>query len=273
MMAMRRTAWVLVMVGAAWAAWRCRDQPARAPVRVATFNIETFPKNPGQVHGAFEAIRALDAPAVALQEIWDPGTVRRAAREQLGPSWRFEWSERARTGVLYDSDVLALVSTAELDDTIVAPKQKPVLEVTLAPRAGPAIEIYVVHLMWGSEGRAIRARQYQALTGMLARARHRDERAVILGDFNATEDGDRDDLERLAAATRLTWATEPLACSAFWDRDDGCATSRLDHVLSSEAPSDVRASGACAEGCELRDRCPAWVGEVSDHCPVTVTLP
>jgi endonuclease/exonuclease/phosphatase family metal-dependent hydrolase len=174
--------------------------------------------------------------------------------------------------VLYDGSVFTMQGSALHDDTIVAPKMKPVLEVRLGSRDGD-VQIFVVHLMWGSAGRELRARQLDALAGLLERERRRDARAVVMGDFNATEDDDRADLARIADATGMQWATEGLACSAFWDRDDGCATSRLDHVLSSEVPSGVEAGGACADGCELRDRCPAWVGEVSDHCPVTVTLP
>jgi endonuclease/exonuclease/phosphatase family metal-dependent hydrolase len=97
---------------------------------------------------------------------------------------------------------------------------------------------------------------------------------VVLGDFNATTGGDRADLAALARAAGLVWATEPLACSAFWDRDDGCPSSRLDHVLTWAAPASVAAAGACAtDGCAWHDRCPLYADEVSDHCPVVVSVP
>lgn len=91
-----------------------------------------------------------------------------------------------------------------------------------------------------------------------------------MGDFNATEASDRDDLAALARGTGLTWASEPLACSAFWERLDDCPTSRLDHVLTWRDPASVVARGACEEGCDRRDSCPLYRREISDHCPVTV---
>jgi endonuclease/exonuclease/phosphatase family metal-dependent hydrolase len=100
-----------------------------------------------------------------------------------------------------------------------------------------------------------------------------DERLVVLGDFNATEAADRRDLARLAAATALVWASEPLACTAFWDRDDGCPRSRLDHMLASTRPTSIAATGACASaGCEWEASCPVYADAVSDHCPVVATF-
>jgi len=97
---------------------------------------------------------------------------------------------------------------------------------------------------------------------------------VLLGDFNATEIGDRDDLALLARDMNMVWASEPLACTAFWSREDSCPRSRLDHVLTWTAPATIEIAGACArEGCDTQARCPIYAHEVSDHCPVIVTFP
>ena len=270
-------------VGLAFAvglSWPRHDGPP--PLRVATFNIETFPKNDAQVEGAFDQIAALGADAIAVQEIQDPGVFVAAAARRLGPTWRFVHASSLppgsrysdHLGVLFDGDKLALVDETLHDDTRLDGRHKPTFEVRLRPRdGGPVVQIFVVHLKAGSEGRDIRHRQYAALTDLIVHARRAGERTILLGDFNATEEGDRDDLAMLAARTGLAWETEALPCSAFWDRADDCPTSRLDHVLGWRVAGAVVARGACADGCELRDRCPAWVGEVSDHCPVTVTLP
>jgi len=97
---------------------------------------------------------------------------------------------------------------------------------------------------------------------------------VLLGDFNATGDEDRADLASLASASGLTWATERLACTSLWERDDGCFRARLDHILTTGAPAFVDVAGACAtDGCDTQDRCPLYRDVVSDHCPVAVSLP
>src|SRR5262245_4341716 len=62
-----------------------------APVRVATFNIRMFPESERQVQGAFELIRELDVPIVAVQEITDPKVFAERAADLLGPNWKVEF--------------------------------------------------------------------------------------------------------------------------------------------------------------------------------------
>ena len=264
---------VLVAVLVMWT--RCRE--SHHPAHLATFNIEIFPHSEAQVDGAFAEIAALDADAIAVQEIIEPDRFAREAQARLGPSWKFAHANTmpigsrysVHVGVLYDGDAYTLRGTQLHDDTRLDGSHKPVLEVDLE-RGGELLQIFVVHFKSGSAFRPIRAQQFRALERILAR--RPGAQRVVLGDFNATSDGDRDDLARVAAATGLHWVTEPLACSAFWERDDGCATSRLDHVLA-WAPGDAIARGGCAAGCEMRDSCPLYVDQVSDHCPIEVTIP
>jgi hypothetical protein len=256
----------------------CPKEPP--PLRVATFNIETFPKNPGQIEGAFDEIARLGVGALAVQEIFDPGVFAEAANRRLGPSWRFVHTETmppgsrysVHVGVLFDGEQLELVSETVHGETRLDGRHKPTFEVRLRPKGGGEIvQIFVVHFKSGTDGRAVRERQFEALGDLLLAARRPDERTMVMGDFNTTELDDRDDLALLSARTGLQWNTEALECSAFWDRRDDCATSRLDHVLSWSRATTVVASGACLDGCEIRDRCPLYSDEVSDHCPVTVS--
>lgn len=265
------------MIGIAVAWWApCRDRD-RAPIRIATFNIENFPKHAAQAVAAFDELARLDASVVGLQEIVDPALFDREARRRLGPAWRTELvrtSDRAPShhlGVLFDSRAWTHVATTIHDDTRLDGGHKPAIEVALRDRRGEVLRVLVVHLKAGADGRAIRARQYEALARIVERVQGRK---IVLGDFNATDDrADRGDLAKLAGATRLAWATEGLACSAFWDRDDGCFRSRLDHVLAWRAASAVELGGACAtHGCDREDSCPRYVERVSDHCPVVVEL-
>ena len=250
---------------------------AAAPLKFATFNIEEFPQSDRQIEGAFAELVRLDAGFVAVQEISDARVFAAEMRQRLGDDWRFVQAEpevRFDLGVLYDTRRFTLVSSAVHGETRLGGRNKPVLEARLARVAGGAIvRVLVAHFKSGTDGRNVRARQYVALAGIVRAAKQSGERVVVLGDFNATADADRTDLAALAATAGLAWATEPLACTAFWSRDDGCPRSRLDHVLTWATPATVEAAGACAtDGCEWQDRCPRYVEHVSDHCPVVVTI-
>jgi endonuclease/exonuclease/phosphatase family metal-dependent hydrolase len=272
---------VLVVVACAIAARAACHDRAREPIRFATFNIEDFPKDERQVVGAFDEIARIGASFVAVQEIGDPALFARAATARLGDSWRFVAEPAGRAddhllGVVFDAHAWELASTRTYDDTRVGGRNKATLEVRLRPRDGDGdaiVRVLVVHFRCCSEGRDTRVRQHAALDRILARIASSGERVVVLGDFNATADGDRGDVRATAARRGLAWATEPLACTAFWDRDDGCPRSRLDHVLTWAPPADVTAAGACAtDGCDRTDRCPLYAEHVSDHCPVVVTM-
>jgi endonuclease/exonuclease/phosphatase family metal-dependent hydrolase len=266
----------------------CRHDDVRGRVRFATFNIENFPKDDRQIDGAFAEIASLDAGFVGVQEISDPELFLRSARARLGASWDFAYvdprpldPDAARTmtshhlGVVFDRRAWHFAALVAHDETRLADgRNKPTLDVRLVPAGGGApIHVLVVHFKAGGDGRVIRAQQYPALVQVVRKVQRSGERIVLMGDFNATSDDDRTDLAALAKATGLTWATEPLACSAFWSRDDGCFRSRLDHVLTWAPPSSMHAAGACAtEGCAWQDSCPLYVDQISDHCPVVVEL-
>ena len=265
----------------------CRNtaQGLAGPIRIATFNIENFPKSGSQVDAAFAELERLDASIIALQEIEQPQLVKREAHERLGESWHFVHVSTAplpstsgrhahHIGVLFDRAAWTLLSTTVHEGTrLEYGRHKPTFEVRLQPTGGgDAIRVLVVHLKSGSDGRPLRARQLAALEQIVRDVARSGERIVLLGDFNATDDdGDRPDIARIAIAGELVWATEALACSAFWSRNDGCPRSRLDHVLTWTTPASVTAHGACAtEGCDWQESCPIYREQVSDHCPVVV---
>jgi endonuclease/exonuclease/phosphatase family metal-dependent hydrolase len=247
------------------------EQPV--PLQIVTFNIENFPKSTKQIAGAFEEIKRLDAPIVAVQEITNSEVFISAAQRRLGPSWHFESIETGsvldhRLGVLFDTRRVTYVKTRVHDDTRLEGQQKPVLDVELV-HEGRHLRVLVVHLKAGGENHPVRRRQYAALKRVIARVKKDAMPIVLLGDFNATGDADREDLARV----ELTWLTQPLECSAFWSRDDGCPRSRLDHVLSTQPALEVRAAGGCAEsGCAWQHSCPVYAQDVSDHCPVLVEI-
>lgn len=251
------------------------DRPR--PVRIATFNIEDFPRDTRQIDGAFEELTRVGADIVALQEIVDPGLLQAEAVNRLGGAWQFVAVSTApygthpthHLGVLFDRRRWTLVDFLSHDETRLGATHKPTLEVRLRPAGGgDVLRILVVHLKAGGENADIRAQQHLALARIIG---YRNDRTIVLGDFNATGDPDRASITALARRTSLVWASEDLACSAFWSRDDGCFRSRLDHVLMWQAPASVAAAGGCAtHGCEWEASCPNYAHEISDHCPVVV---
>ena len=254
----------------------------RPELRFATFNIENFPKDRRQIDGAFAEIKGLEVGFIAVQEIGEPELFLREARRKLGGRWDFahhdtrpigETRRGHHIGVLYDTMRWSLIGMRVHDATrLERGRHKPVLEVRLHSD-DVTVRVLVVHLKSGSDGRDIRARQLTALAMVIREVKRSGEHVIVMGDFNATELGDREDLDRLAKDTGLVWASEPLACSAFWARSDGCPRSRLDHVLTWAPPASIRAAGACAtEGCDWQASCPVYAQHVSDHCPVVVTF-
>ncbi|MDB4961218.1 MAG: Endonuclease/Exonuclease/phosphatase family protein [Myxococcales bacterium] len=261
----------------------CRD-PEPVRWRVATFNIEEFPKDQRQIDGAFDEIERLGAGLVAVQEIMRPDVFAAAARARLGADWHFVHEGGVRPGapdagrlthelgLLFDRRLYTLRRVQLHDGTRLGANHKPVLDVELR-KGDETFRVLVIHFKSGGDHHPTRARQYAALTPVLAEVQRTGARVILMGDFNATGEADRVDLARLTGATGTTWATEDLACSAFWDRNDGCPRSRLDHVITTERPSEVRATGACAtEGCDWGASCPLYAEYVSDHCPVVLTF-
>ena len=276
---MRWLLFTILVVVAVIAGRRCREEPP-GRWRAATFNIEHFPKDQRQVDGAFAEMATLGAGIIAVQEITDPELFAVTARSRLGASWQFvsehppDGTFDHQIGVLFDRDAYTFVRRRIHDGTRLDGRHKATLDVELRDRtSGDALRVLVIHFKSGGENHPVRRRQFAALATIVTDVQRSGARVIVLGDFNSTAEADRRDLAHLAAATNTTWATEDLACSAFWDRIDTCPTSRLDHVLSTQRPIDTRAAGACAEvGCATHDRCPLYEEYVSDHCPVVVTF-
>jgi endonuclease/exonuclease/phosphatase family metal-dependent hydrolase len=262
-------------LGALLATARCE----REPLRIVTYNIEDFPKSELQVEHAFRTIVGLEAPVVAVQEILDAKAFERAAKTELGSSWKVAVASDARAvGLLYDSDRLELRSTKQHEIG-----GRHVLEARLEPERGRELRVFVVHLKAGGREQdvEIRRAQLDRLAPIVARAvAESDDEIVVLGDFNATQEQDRQSLRRFAARTGLRWSSESLECTAYWSRrgPDGleledCVGSALDHVFTRSPARAIAAKGLCEDlGCDGGLSCPVSRFLVSDHCPVLTEL-
>lgn len=247
-------------------------------VRVATFNIEDFPKSPRQVPGAFAAILEADADVVAVQEIRSTTVLKHSARALLGPEWKFASSSRKTThrlGVLYDSEMFQLIGTRDYKELEVYKGARPAFEVRLRSKddTGVVLRLINVHLKAGGDGQSVRKRQLDALETIVKKARGGGDKVFVLGDFNSTSKADQDRIRALAGAAKMDWATRGTECTSYWKRNDGCVGSKLDHILVSERVDAAVARGACeSEGCGRKPQCPIYREHVSDHCPVTVDI-
>jgi endonuclease/exonuclease/phosphatase family metal-dependent hydrolase len=215
-----------------------------------------------------------------LRVALDARAFERAAATELGPGWKTVVSEGSRAvGLLFDSDRVTLLETREHG----LERGRKVLEARLRPRRGPKLRVFAVHLKAGGTAKDIELRRVQL--DALARVvepvvRTTRDEIVVLGDFNSTSGDDRRQLRRFAERTGLSWASEGLECTAYWDRrqDDrrtlrDCPGSALDHVFTRRAPASIAAKGQCEDiGCDGGLLCPVSRFVVSDHCPVLTEL-
>jgi endonuclease/exonuclease/phosphatase family metal-dependent hydrolase len=259
--------------------------PAASSTTFASFNIEFFPKDQRQVQESFVLIDELGASAIGLQEITDTDRFAIEAKRRLGDSWDFVFQDvvaihakpklqlQLHIGVLYDTEVFQLERVGSRNETRIDDRTQPTLQVRLLHRAtDKRVTMLVVHFKALPEGRERRVKQFAGLLRIVQDLQARGRNLVIMGDFNATDEADRDSLQDLSRTTGLVWATKELPCSAFWERADDCPTSRLDHIFSWKAPASVVAKGGCELGCESRNSCPLYRREVSDHCPVLLEM-
>lgn len=258
----------------------------RQSLRVASFNIETYPqKGAEQERWAFATLESLDASIVALQEITDPQGFAAQARRQLGPRWevvfdrvpRAELDPTAPTlhlGLLFDGRRWTRIADWTHAATQLGnPRLRPTVEVQLRGDDDRELRVFVVHFKSGGDHAPTRARQLEALAPLVERARSEGGEVLVLGDFNSTGEPDREALAAFAARTGLDWSSRALACTAYWrpERDGKrrCEGSALDHLFASRPPRTMEAKGPCESvGCEPGDRCPLFYDEVSDHCPI-----
>ena len=257
---------------------RCGSQSTR----LATLNLENYPRHAEQGPAAMAMLQEFHASSIAMQEITNPTQFAALARETLGPEWTFVWADAGwiqRVGLLVDTRRFTVQRQTVHRETLIHRGARPVLEVVLVPRSrwggrdGTPIHVFVAHLKSGSDSEPVRARQLAALEPILAARAAEGAAVVLMGDLNSTSTGDRERLAALAQAAGLSWASEGLECTSYWERRTTCSGHALDHVLSWAPPRTIAVGGACAtEGCDPGEQCPLYRSQISDHCPIVVEL-
>lgn len=292
----RRRRWIhLGLVAAAVVAHRLvthpiacgsRPDPAQTLV-VMSWNLENFPGDHDVARMAAR-IATIDPHVIAVQEVLDP-----AALASLAPDRRATISAKGgargqKLGLLVDGDttIADVVEHATIEH---GGRVRPALSSHVSVGAVD-FHLVVVHLKATPEGLPIRRLQWAALADLLARITlHPDRDMIVVGDFNATGNGDlsaTDEREALAAVLQPL-GIRPVAidggCSAYWDgrrRDAWLEPSLLDLVfVRGFEGADLRARtiGACAaHACAPLRSTQAHpdpdIAGTSDHCPLVLEI-
>ncbi len=287
------TRWTLVAFAASLplGARTCRPETT-----VATFNIESFPKQATDLRRVAVRIAEVDADLLAVQEIRNYAALRIVASwasDATGRDYQVLLSQCAgredfaSTGFVYDADRLTLVATEDFPQLLPADQgtcrldDLPGVLAVFDDGAGETIAALSVHHRAFPKNFEQRRVQLRRTLALLDYAEDRyDAHVIALGDFNTTGFRGEPVGERAAFMETLEDAgvrllTGDLACTEYY-RPQGSETyapSQLDHVLVRDGSwSDAEVLGMCRTlRCRPVDTTmPDDYAIVSDHCPVRV---
>lgn len=281
MAALDDAAWVGDATCRALARWACNERDAcNQALRVATWNVEHFPKSAATEDGVISVVDQLGFDFVGIQEIESRTPFDRvvaALDEHTGVLGR---ATDTRVGAILDDGALELVDVEHVFTSDGWSFPRPVLVVTATspghPELGELI-FAVVHLKAMTDADSEKRRK-SAITKLRtwidARRAQGDTNIVVLGDWNDEIDdvGAHDVFAPLLddPAAGMVALTQSLA-------DEGehsyVPVPRLiDHVLVSEELLGL-VDVADVEALHLEQTWPGdYIGDVSDHRPVVVTF-
>jgi endonuclease/exonuclease/phosphatase family metal-dependent hydrolase len=276
-------------------------------VTIGTFNIKMFPcgddcacmkreapafrcRTPGKPgldwNRLAAAIREVSPDILGVNEILNPQRLERFAREHLGPSWKFAWTEAGgpqKIGFLYNSETVTIRTRktfVELFSKIDlsrhenclrrAQSLRPAFACRFRVRNSPhEFIVAVVHLKSGN-CHGLRLDQWGILRTIAEELISANPRVTVLGDFN-DYGGKEPEFSGFCEDAHFHCVTGGLKCSYLYS-GSGRA---IDGILVSPAMRELliegsaRVGGACAAGCGRSPAAEAYRSLVSDHCPVT----
>ena len=277
---------------------------------VATWNVRWFPDGqPGKKpprNGGTDlewlacALALLDAPVIGLQEIKRFPRADAAARNLVarmnahtGGKWRLELdgcdtSVQQHVGILYDASRVTALGFERLDSINpyggCGKQLRPGLLGRFRDPTGREFVVVDVHFKSGTDVRSYRLRE-QARAAMAREvSRARDSRPgtdlFVIGDFNtmgcekcAPSVSGLEEAGSLAAIlgeVGLRLAPANPGCTQYFRDRPGL----LDHIATSRTDSAAQAEGICsATACApIYGDTPAFLRDLSDHCPLVVHL-
>jgi endonuclease/exonuclease/phosphatase family metal-dependent hydrolase len=277
--------------------------PPSAVVRVATYNVRFFGKEPTDQERLRAVVSSVDPAVLALEELVVDSAAETLAESLSvgGRSYRVAAASCGgrsglRVAFVYDASRVEWRETREFaamepdGNGACTAGDRAALAGTFTRRGDPTGQrttLVAVHLAARSDPERVEQRraQWRRLFSLVERLRREGHgRVLILGDANSTgwrddAHGERTFIAREAEGAGLRVETAGLACSEYYRRDArGLEPSMLDHVLAPPGavrPGTVRLHGYCAAyACQRlsSEQTPREYTTVSDHCPVSVDL-
>ncbi|MFK7991112.1 MAG: endonuclease/exonuclease/phosphatase family protein [Sandaracinaceae bacterium] len=252
-----------------------------SPLRIATWNIENFPRHRDTISSVASVIQEEELDLVAVQEVVDDLAFGWLDEELPDHDVVIADDPRAfqRLALIYRRSRVAVsdVDVLFTGDRSAFPRSP--LAARVEVRRGDDVvfdfTVVVVHLKASidNESRLRRVAAIEALDGWM-RARVEgvgDPDIVLLGDFNdnLTDEPSQNVFGPLLDAERYTFLTLPLEASGartflFFD-------AFLDHVMLTESARQVYGDGT-TEILPLDQSLDDYTTRVSDHLPVVVTF-
>jgi endonuclease/exonuclease/phosphatase family metal-dependent hydrolase len=289
---MRRVAMIMVaLLGLAVLAVSFSGREAR----VATFNIEFFPKTDTDFASVARTIADVDSDVVALQEIRDDVPLswvlaeasRLTEREyQAVLSPCLDVTRWMTTGLVWDASRWTLVETRsypglEPDGQGSCGDGQPGFLGVFDDGDGTRLAVLAVHLPALPDRYERRRELWPRVLEIQRRVQAELGIPVLaLGDFNSTgpvddRDAERRFIEEVVDAAGYHLLTEDIDCTEYWHpQPDAYHPSILDHIVATDGDwSAARSTGYCRR-LECRpvaaDAMDPDYFHVSDHCPVVV---
>jgi len=266
---------------------------------VSTFNIRNFDKDSRSSVDKTELkkiIINLNSDVIAFEEVVNAKAFEELIKDAL-PEYQYKISKCGGTGrqklaLVFHSKKFQFIS--ENEDLSFSDfngnkcgSLRPVYFVKLKDQVSKESYTFgLVHLKAGGSRQAMQRRweQYKNLEEKLTVMR--DDRVIVLGDFNTTgylsQDDDFLNFSELLSRADFFAATSQLGCSSYWDGGSGGTSyypSLLDHVLlTSKFPlkvNDVSVGTHCQKiSCQIStaEELGKSYASVSDHCPIKVTF-
>ncbi len=248
----------------------------RAELRVATWNVEHFPKTDVTEDAVVSVVEQLDIDVLGMQEIEARGPFEAVVEALEGWSGELGHAADTRVGALFDGQRVTVTRTEHLFTSDSWSFPRPVLAVTLALRDhlhGAEVTFVVVHLKAMNDGTSQSRREAgvaKLRDWIDARRAEGRTRFVLLGDFN-------DDLRDndvfgplLASEANVTALTRPLE-----QRGDFSYVPfprLIDHMFATDETADALARRWTQVLALEEDWNGDFVETVSDHRPVLTTF-